>query len=128
MCQKGIRQKIRGNYSSAFEWYTKAARLGDADAHFRLAGLYNNGLGVEKDREKEIHHLEEAAIGGHPNARYSLGYIEGNNGKAERAKKHCIIAATQGNDLSIGMLMNIFKGDWSAKMNLLLLSVHTMPL
>jgi len=59
--------------------------------------------------------LEEAAIGGHPNARYRLGYIEGNNGKDERAKKHCIIAATQGNDLSIGMLMNIFKGGLVSK-------------
>eukprot|EP00984_Skeletonema_dohrnii_P034197 scaffold33495_cov105-Skeletonema_dohrnii-CCMP3373.AAC.6 len=115
MRQKGIRQKIRGNYSSAVEWYAKAARLGDADSHFRLAGLYNNGLGVEKDREKEIHHLEEAAIGGHPIARYSLGYIEGNNGNAERAKKHWNIAATQGNDLSIGMLMNIFKGGLVSK-------------
>ena len=59
--------------------------------------------------------MEEAAIGGHTSARYSLGYIEGNNGKAERAKKHWNIAATQGNDKSIGMLMNIFKGGLVSK-------------
>ena len=30
--------------------------------------LYRNGLGVEKDEKKELYHLEEAAIGGHPDA------------------------------------------------------------
>ena len=28
--------------------------------------------GVEMDKEKMVYHLEEAAIGGHPQARYSL--------------------------------------------------------
>ncbi len=47
--------------------------------------------------EKVINHLEAAAIGGHPNARYDLGCMEWNwnNNKAERAVKHWIIGARQ---------------------------------
>jgi len=115
MTCEGLNQNHNGDYSSAFGYYTKAAELGDAEAHYQLSTLYHHGRGVEKDEKKELHHMEEAAIGGHPNARYSIGYIEGNNGKAERAKKHWNIAATQGNDLSIGMLMNIFKGGLVSK-------------
>ena len=41
---------------------TKATELGDAWAHYQLALSYHHGNGVEKDREKEIFHFEEAAI------------------------------------------------------------------
>lgn len=34
--------------------------------------LYHCGDGVEKDKGKEIHHTEEAAIRGHPKARFLL--------------------------------------------------------
>eukprot|EP00984_Skeletonema_dohrnii_P009217 scaffold3519_cov78-Skeletonema_dohrnii-CCMP3373.AAC.2 len=46
----------------------------------------------------EVYHLEVAAIGGHPYARHGLGCYEWNNGRKERAIKHWIIAATQGDD------------------------------
>ena len=62
-----------------------------------------------QDVEKDIHHLEEAAIGGHPLARHYLGGEEWNNGNVERAVKHWIIAATQGQDDSIKALMKAFK-------------------
>ena len=114
--QQGAAQYMKGDYHGAFDYYTKAAGLGHADAHFRLALLYRDGEGVEKDKGKEIHHMEEAAIGGHPNARHNLGAHEwNNNDNAERAVKHFIIAATQGNDLSIKMLMDIFKCELISK-------------
>ncbi|KAK1733629.1 hypothetical protein QTG54_015672 [Skeletonema marinoi] len=81
--QEGIEQDKKGNYISAFEYYTK---------------------------EKEIHHLEEAAIGGHPDARHNLGCIEEDDYNIVRAVKHWIIAATQGHDSSIEALMSAFKG------------------
>jgi len=57
-----------------------------------------------------MHHLEEAAIGFHPQARYNLGCHEWDNGKTERAVlKHWIIAAAQGDDDSIKMLIEQFK-------------------
>ena len=95
MTQEGGIQCGKGNYHSAFDYFTKAAKLGEVEAHSKLSFLYNLGHGVEKDWEKQIYHLEEASIGGHPVAIYILGYDEGHNGNKERAVKHWIIAATQ---------------------------------
>jgi tetratricopeptide (TPR) repeat protein len=55
-----------GDYEGAFGYYTKAAGFGEMDAHFNLSHMYYKGEGVEKDGKKKVHHLEEAAIGGHP--------------------------------------------------------------
>ena len=120
LCQEGLLQDIEGegDYGTAFNYYSKAAELGDVAAHYQLATLYHNGYGVEKDRGKEIHHLEEAAIGGHPSARYNLGCDEWNNDNAERAVKHWIIAATQGYDDSIKALMNEFRSGIVSKEDL----------
>ena len=93
----------------AFEYFTKAAELGDAEAHYKLSFLYREGKGVEEDWEKEIYHLEKAAIGGHAMARHNLGVYEWYNENIERAVKHYIIAATQGVDESIKVLMEMFK-------------------
>jgi len=62
MRQEGIRQFDKGDYSSAFEYYTRAAELGEMEAHYNLSCMYRDGLGVEKDKGKEIYHLEEAAL------------------------------------------------------------------
>ena len=101
----------KGDHSSAVEYFTKAAGLGDVLAHCKLAGCYGLGHGVEKDEKKQLYHLEEAAIGGHPMARYNLGCHEGEHGSTERAIKHFIIAANQGHDDSIQVLrMEYAKG------------------
>ncbi len=86
----------KGNHDGAFESLTNAAELGDIDAHYKLGVMYYEGNGVEKDEGKAVYHFRIAAIGGHPTARYSLGYIEGLNGNFERAVKHFIIAANLG--------------------------------
>ena len=115
MSQKGIELDKKGDYQSALTYFTKAAGLGDAEAHYWLSHLYSDGLGVEKDSRKEIHHLEEAAIGGHPEARFNLACSENKNGNIERAVKHWIIAANLGHDLSIKALMRMFKGGFVEK-------------
>eukprot|EP00985_Skeletonema_marinoi_P027073 scaffold21642_cov73-Skeletonema_marinoi.AAC.3 len=109
MTCEGLNQYHNGDYSSAFRYYTKAAELGDAEAQYTLSIMYDDGHGVEKDRGKEMYHLEEAAIGGHPSARYNLGIEELNNGHTERAVKHFIIAAAHGHDGSTKALMKMFK-------------------
>ena len=109
MCQMGGESEEGKDYIGAFEWYTKAAELGHAEAHSRLAFMYHEGLGVERDSGKFIHHLEEAAIGGHPSARHDLGRNEHTKGNMERAAKHWIIAANQGHDTSLERLMKMFK-------------------
>ncbi len=107
--QMGHYQYEKGDYSGAFKWYTKAAELGHASAHVHLAKLYAQGKGVEKDNGKEIHHLEEAAIGGHPDARHALSLYEFNRANVERAVKHSIIAANLGQEESMQFLTRIFK-------------------
>ncbi len=114
----GVEQYCGGNYGRAFEWYTKAAKFGCVEAHYKLATMYMLGHGVEKDKGKEIHHFEEAAIGGHPDARFFLGKNELDNRDYERAAKHYIIAAGQGDDDSIQMLMNVFKAGYVSKEDL----------
>jgi hypothetical protein len=111
--EEGGNQYVKTDYSSAFEYYTRAAELGDAEAHNQLSLMYYTGHGVEKDGEKEmikeVYHLEEAAIGGHPRARYNFGCHEWRNGNTERAVKHWIIAAAQGHGDPIKALMYEFR-------------------
>ena len=90
-----------GHYKSAFEYWTRAATLGDLEAHYQLSVLYHYGQGVEKDEKRELHHLTEAAIGGVADARYSLGFLENRHGRTDRAVKHWIIAAKLGCDKSL---------------------------
>jgi len=98
-----------GDYDGAFEYWTKAAGLGHVAAHFELSCMYRDGKGVEKDKKKQLHHLEEAAIAGHPDARHNLGCLEGKSGRHERAVKHLIIAANLGHDESLEYLKLIYR-------------------
>lgn len=66
-------QYAKGNYVGAFEWYTKAAGLGYMEVHYKLATMYQDGLGVEKDVEKTMHHFEEAAILRFTSLRMTIG-------------------------------------------------------
>ena len=105
----------QGDYDGAFEYLTKAAELGDLEAHSQLGRMYYVGNGVEKDEEKSNHHCEKAAIGGHPDARFGLGVIELGNGKIERAVKHFIIAANLGHENSMKQLWGAFKDGYITK-------------
>jgi TPR repeat protein len=39
----------------AFEFYKKAAKLGDSQAQYNLAFIYKNGYGTTKDLDKATH-------------------------------------------------------------------------
>ena len=93
-----------GDYDSAFEYWTKAAELGNAESHHYLSIMYRNGHGAEKCEGKEVYHLEQAAIGGHPDARHDLGCYEENRGGFKRAVKHFIIGAKLGYEDSMKAL------------------------
>jgi tetratricopeptide (TPR) repeat protein len=99
----------KGDSKKAFEYYTKAAALGNMNAHYNLSCMYARGDGVEKDKKKELYHLEEAAIGGHAEARHNLGNVEATSDRIDRAMKHWIIAAKQGDGESLKSLKKAFK-------------------
>jgi TPR repeat protein len=115
MCRMGRKNHKEGNYKSAIKYWTKAAELGDAMAHFELSITYRDGEGVGKDEKKAIHHLEEAAMAGLPMARHNLGCIEGNKCRFDRAKKHFIIAANLGFRDSLNCLMKLYAGGHASK-------------
>jgi hypothetical protein len=104
----GKQHDKEGDYGKALQYYPKAAELGDVDAHASLGTLYYEGLGVEKDTKKAVYHWEQAAIGGHPQARGLLAFYETENGRIDRAAKHFIIAANLGCDSSLEAVKEFF--------------------
>ncbi len=108
LSEMGTKRYDEGNYEGAFEYFTRAAALGVMMAHYNLSLLYAEGKGVKKDTKKEIYHLEEAAIGGHPRARHKLGNHEGRNGRYERATKHFIILSKLGHDKALKIVRDGF--------------------
>jgi TPR repeat protein len=109
------KRHLEVDYETALQYLTKAAELGEADAHYSLSVMYLDGEGVEKDIEKAVYHAEEAAIGGHPYARYNLGCIEYESGRFDRAKKHFIIAANLGYHNSLEGLRQLYKEGYASK-------------
>ena len=110
MCQMGPQCVEEGDYNKAFEHWTRAATLGEAEADYQLSVMYQNGLSVEKDEKKKLHHLEKAAIAGHPHARHNLGCYEWNkNGQVDRAVRHWIIGAKLGHDDSLRNVKDLYK-------------------
>ena len=110
MCQMGTRRYRGGDYEAAFGYWSMAADLGDAEAHFNLSCLY-----MHKDKIWELYHLKKASIGGHPHARLNLGYYEEANGRLDRAAKHFIIAAKLGVDESLECVKNAYKAGYVSK-------------
>ena len=113
--REGVKWHKKEEYIRAFDYFAKAAALGDVESHLKLACMYQLGRGVEEDEGKTMYHLEKAAIGGHPEARYKLGAHEWINDNYDRAAKHFVIAATLGDDDAIKTLMEVFKSGFVEK-------------
>ena len=110
----------RGDYRAAFEHYSRAAELGEVEAHFQLGNLYSRGEGVEKDKTKAGFHYEKAALAGHPVARCILGKNEVIKDlmleiHPERGIKHLMIAAKQGDNNALGSLKDLYKNNFLRK-------------
>ena len=82
--------------------------MGDVVAHGCLGTLYFKGQGVEKDTKKAVYHYEQAAIGGHPQARGLLALHEEKYNRFDRAAKHWIIAANLGFEPSLKCVKDLF--------------------
>ena len=110
MSHFGTDRFIEGEYEAAFEYFTREQPYWGMLMRIMNCHVYGNGQGVEKDERKELHHLKEAAIGGHPLARRNLGCLEDENGHCDRAVKHWIIAAKLGDDgsLEVSVLSQLF--------------------
>ena len=65
----------QGDYAEAFEWATKAANQGHADAQGILGLMYDEGKGVRKDRHKAFEWTTKAANQGNAGAQFYLGMM-----------------------------------------------------
>lgn len=61
------------NYKLALEYYLRAADLGDVVSKTDAGTMYIRGLGTEKDYEKALKLLNEAALRNDPRAKNALG-------------------------------------------------------
>jgi len=61
------------DYAGAYAEWQKAAESGNAEAMFRLAGLYKHGLGLKPDDAKAYTWLRKAADLGYPMAVHKIG-------------------------------------------------------
>ena len=108
MCSVALYHKDNDNKKS-YKYWIKAAGLGNIAAHFYLSFMYRLGKGVEENDKKALYHLEEAAIGGHAEARHIMGAYEEDKGRHDRAAKHWIIAANLGHDGSLNKLKVMYR-------------------
>jgi len=92
------------DYQKANELWQKAGELGCAESYFHLGVSYQDGEGVERDTKKSKHYYELAAMMGDVKARHNLGAIEAMAGNQQRALKHFVIAAKNGD---IGALESV---------------------
>ena len=100
-----------GDFGRALEYYAKAAELGDLEARCLLGSMCFYGRGVEKkDEKKAVYHWEQAAIGGHPDARGHLAAHEIDYDRPDRAVKHFMINANLGCDTSLQCIKDLFVG------------------
>ena len=84
---------------------TRAAELGDSEAHNQLGSEYREGGYLKKAK----FHYKAAAMAGHEMARYNLGCMEENSGNMVRAIKHWKIAASSGHCHAMHALLTSFK-------------------
>ena len=89
------------DYAAAAARLGPMAEAGNAEAQYRLAGLYRAGRGVKRDLERAIDLYLDAAQGGNADAQYALALIleKSNDAPASRREaRHWLqLAAAQGN-------------------------------
>ena len=95
--------------------FHRAVELGDTDAYNNIGALYNNGEGVEVDKEKANHYYELGAIKGSASARHNLGNKEYRAGNMDRAVKHYMIAVRSGYTDSLEFIKDLYLGGCATK-------------
>ena len=86
--EDGVTAYGRGNFPAALGEFQGLARQGDAAAQFYLGIMYENGLGVARDRAEAAKWYRRAAEQGHANAQFHLGamYVHGMGVARDRAE------------------------------------------
>ena len=107
----GVQKDMR----KAVELWTEAAGLGSVQALNSLGISYCLGNGVQEDKVKGIRFLEKAAMQGHVDSRYQLGWVEENKGNYDRAVRHLLISAKMGDEDSLKRIKDWFMSRLASK-------------
>jgi len=99
----------------ALELWHRAAKLDFAAAYTNIGFAYKEGRGIEVDKDKALHYYELGAMGGDTVARHNLGKLEANGGNFDRALKHLIIAASDGNEQSLKFIKQMYTCGFAKK-------------
>lgn len=106
----------QGNYGAAEAAWLPLARQGDADAQFRLAGLYDRGLAAGGIREEEAFMwYEKAAQRGHRDAAFQVGSAY-KHGRGTRPKEALAVywwqkaAALGSADAQFNLALQYYRG------------------
>ncbi|KAL0090002.1 hypothetical protein J3Q64DRAFT_1813475 [Phycomyces blakesleeanus] len=75
-----LSKKNKVDFDKAFPLFVQASKHHHADASYRTAKCYEDGLGSRKDSSKALQFYRKAASLSHPGAMYRLGLAE-NNGE-----------------------------------------------
>ena len=103
------------DYKKSLERWQKAAELGYAAAYIGIGLAYNNGDGVEVDKEKARYYYELSAMGGDEDARFNLGILEEKAGNSDRALKHHMIAVRSGYSNSLKCVKRLYSNGDATK-------------
>ncbi|EJK69063.1 hypothetical protein THAOC_09719 [Thalassiosira oceanica] len=106
---------VAKNVARATKLWMEAAELGSVKAHYEVGDMYYTGDGVEVDKPRGIHHLQQAAMKGHGLSRHKLGVAEFNNKNYDLAVQHWMIAAKMGFEHSLNAIKEMFKGSLATK-------------
>jgi TPR repeat protein len=92
------------DYSEAFKWFEKSAKLGDKDAQNRLGLMYQYGDGVDKNPSKAVEWFQKAADNGNAYGQKNLADLyydgEGVTQNFYKASELYEKSAAQGNSWS----------------------------
>jgi len=63
------------NGSSKIEYIVESAKNGNADAQFKLAEMYKNGVDIEQDNSQSLFWYEKSAKNGNADAQAIMGLV-----------------------------------------------------
>lgn len=82
------------DYSTAFDWYQRAAQQGDPDSQYSLAKLYEQGLGCRRDLEQAFLLLKRSAGQGNKKAQTALDNLAFRKHDNERISASSVFQAS----------------------------------
>ncbi|HDR1204990.1 TPA: sel1 repeat family protein [Pasteurella multocida] len=77
--EQGAEAYKHGDHTTAFKLWLSRAEQGDMSAQFNVGRMYDEGDGIEQDKQQALKWYQKSAEQHHPDAQYHLGlmYSEG---------------------------------------------------